>query len=82
MSSQDPEFTPGMGEEEEGPRGDSRDSYSEAIFKAGVLNGFVAYNKLYHVLEFQYGVGDRDEHPHLSMSTYPKYTGYDTSPDM
>eukprot|EP00240_Pyramimonas_obovata_P014716 CAMPEP_0118951172 /NCGR_PEP_ID=MMETSP1169-20130426/52653_1 /TAXON_ID=36882 /ORGANISM="Pyramimonas obovata, Strain CCMP722" /LENGTH=218 /DNA_ID=CAMNT_0006898177 /DNA_START=234 /DNA_END=887 /DNA_ORIENTATION=+ len=68
---------PGMEEEDqEGQRGDSRDSYGEALFKAGVLNGFVASNNLHHVLQFQYSLDDT-----LPLSNYPKYTGYDTDMD-
>jgi len=46
-----------------------------AMFKAHVLNEFVAENHIDSVIEF--GCGDGNQ---LSLSSYPQYTGLDISP--
>ena len=45
-----------------------------ADFKANVLNEFVAREKIASVVEF--GCGDGNQ---LSLSRYPRYTGFDVS---
>jgi SAM-dependent methyltransferase len=47
-----------------------------AQFKANILNGFVANNSVGSVIEF--GCGDGQQ---LLLSQYPRYTGYDVSPN-
>ncbi len=47
-----------------------------AIFKAEVLNGFVAENNIATVIE--YGCGDGNQ---LKLANYPQYVGFDVSPE-
>jgi SAM-dependent methyltransferase len=47
-----------------------------AVFKAEVLNAFVDENKITSVIEF--GCGDGNQ---LRLTTYPRYLGFDVSPD-
>lgn len=52
-------------------------SYNKlAEFKAEVLNEFVRVNRITSVMEF--GCGDGNQ---VSLSQYPKYVGFDISPD-
>ena len=52
-------------------------SYGQlAAFKADVLNRFVAAHDIQSVIE--YGCGDGHQ---LSLATYPRYLGFDVSPD-
>ncbi|MEM7032859.1 MAG: hypothetical protein AAF629_25140 [Chloroflexota bacterium] len=52
-------------------------SYEElATFKAEFLNAFVAEHNIDTVIE--YGCGDGNQ---LQMATYPRYIGFDVSPD-
>ena len=46
-----------------------------SMFKAEVLNGFVAGNRIESVLEF--GCGDGNQ---LDLAEYPRYLGFDVSP--
>jgi hypothetical protein len=47
-----------------------------AVFKAEILNTFVSENRITSVIE--YGCGDGNQ---LSLAQYPKYIGFDVSPN-
>lgn len=50
-------------------------SYNKiAIFKAKIMNQFVAENDIQHVIEFGFGDGAQ-----LMRAKYPEYTGLDVS---
>ena len=52
-------------------------SYGQlAEFKAEILNKFVSANRIKSIIE--YGCGDGNQ---LSLARYPRYTGFDVSPD-
>ena len=47
-----------------------------AAFKAQVINDFVARNRISTVIEFGFGDGNQ-----LDLANYPKYMGFDISPE-